>query len=466
MTDASNTTRVAGSFRDPSGFLFRRDGVLYRQVNRSFQGDYDLLMSSGLYDELVTAGLLIPHVEVDVRGLSDDAYRVIEPEPIPFISYPYEWSFSQLKAAALATLKIQQRATAKGMTLRDASAYNIQFRDGKPVLIDTLSLGIREEGQRWLPYGQFCQHFLAPLALMSYTDVRLSQLTRIHIDGIPLDLAHKLLPARTRLRGGLLMHVHAHARSRMKHADTQARPDDAKKAVRPMSQTAFTGLISSLERTVRKLDWKWSDSVWESYYAENNNYTDEALEHKKQLVAKLVEEVKPSSVWDLGGNTGMFSRLASERGVFTVCFDFDPAAVEANQRQVVAKKEANLLPLVLDLTNPSGGIGWDNEERGSLAARGPADLVLALALIHHLAISNNVPLPRLAETFRLYADHLVIEFVPKSDSKVRTLLATREDIFDDYTEDGFERAFGAVFTIERKEAISGSERTLYLMRAK
>lgn len=454
-------TPIGASFRDPGGFVFTRGGTLYRQVNNRAAGDYDLLVRSGLYEELTRAGLLVRHEETAEPGETDDAYKVIRPERVPFVSYPYEWCFSQLKAAALATLEIQLRAMAKGMTLRDASAYNIQFVDGRPVLIDTLSLGAAPEGQPWIPYGQFCQHFLAPLALIAYGDARLAQLLRIHIDGVPLDLAAALLPARTKLRGGLLMHLHMHAASRARHAESAGKTE-----AKPLSPQRLKNLLGSLQRTVQKLSWRGSDSVWARYYAETNNYTDEALEQKKKLVAAFIDEARPSTVWDLGANTGMFGRIAAERGAFTVCFDFDPAVVEANQRQVVAARERNILPLVQDLTNPSGGIGWANAEREALAARGPADLVLALALVHHLAITNNVPLPMIADTFRSYGERLVIEFVPKSDSKVQVLLAAREDIFDDYTQDGFERAFERRFTIERREPITGSERTLYLMRAR
>jgi hypothetical protein len=203
------------SFRDPSGFLFSQGGILYRQINRSYADDYSRLMESGLYERLVKAGLLIPHVELDRAERSDErseersrsavehslnaeAFKIIQPERVPFISYPYEWSFSQLKDAALTTLSIHKRALKYNMALKDASAYNIQFVRGKPTLIDTLSFEKYKEGQPWVAYRQFCQQFLAPLALMAYRDVRLSQLLRVHIDGIPLDLASRLLPARTR----------------------------------------------------------------------------------------------------------------------------------------------------------------------------------------------------------------------------------------------------------------------------
>ena len=219
-TTTNKTPAHNASFRDPSGFLFTRDGVLYRQVNQVYAEDYRKLMDSGLYAKLVKAGLLIPHTEVDIEPANKKlAFKVLCPEYVPFISYPYEWSFGQLKDAALATLSIQKRALKAGMVLKDASAYNIQFQRGKPTLIDTLSFEIYQEGEPWVAYRQFCQHFLAPLALMAYQDVRLSQLLRVYIDGIPLDLASELLPARTRWNLGLATHIHLHARAQKRYAE-------------------------------------------------------------------------------------------------------------------------------------------------------------------------------------------------------------------------------------------------------
>ena len=459
----SKAEQLPASFRDPSGFLFTDKGILYRQINRAYSNDYARLMDSGLYGKLVKAGLLITHVESDLstgQSRGAEAFKVIQPERVPFISYPYEWSFSQLKDAALATLAIQKRALKSDMSLKDASAYNIQFVRGKATLIDTLSFEIYKEGQPWVAYKQFCQHFLAPLALMSQRDVRLSQLLRVYIDGVPLDLASSLLPARTGFNFGLLTHIHLHSGAQKKYSD---------KAVTPralgMNKQSLTGLIESLEGTINKLTWRPAGTEWGDYY-ENTNYSDSAFENKKQLVREWAFEKKPSLVWDLGGNTGVFSREAAASGAYTVSFDIDPAAVEQNYRSVRTNKERNILPLVLDLTNPSPALGWDNRERDSFGARGPVDMVLALAVIHHLAISNNVPLPQLADFFAARCKWLVIEFVPKSDSQVRRLLASREDIFPKYTRAGFEEAFSATFKIHRTESVRDSERILYLMEAR
>jgi hypothetical protein len=453
-----NSELLAASFRDPSGFLFSSDGVLYRQVNRKYEQEYLQLMESGLYEKLIKAGLLIPHVESDQSPAEPDfAYKVIQPERVPFISYPYEWSFGQLKDAALATLSIQRRALRAGMSLKDASAYNIQFVRGKATLIDTLSFELYKEGQPWVAYRQFCQHFLAPLALMALKDVRLNQLLRVYIDGLPLDLASKLLPSKTRFNFGLLTHIHLHASAQKRYAGA-----DVKSRVGTMNKQAMIGLIDSLDSSIQKLNWNPSGTEWGNYY-DITNYSDAAFEHKKQLVGEWSRRVKPALVWDLGANIGVFSRAVGETGAFVVSSDIDPAAVEQNYRQVKGEKTENILPLLIDLTNPSPSIGWANQERDSFAARGPADLILALALIHHLAISNNVPLPQLADFFTKLGKWLVIEFVPKSDSQVQKLFVSREDIFPNYTREGFEAAFKQKFKICEAVNVHESERVLYLM---
>lgn len=461
---SESSPRLGASFRDPSGFLFKRQGNLYRQVNQVYQPHYDLLMTSGLYETLVKAGRLIPHQEVDVAPADAQlAYRVISPERVEFISYPYEWSFSQLKDAALATLSIQKKAIQAGMVLKDASAYNIQFRNGRPVLIDTLSFETYQEGEPWVAYRQFCQHFLAPLALMSLVDVRLGLLLRNYIDGIPLDLAARLLPRRTRLNLGLAMHIHLHAAAQKRYAGRAEKPQPARK----MSQMEFLGFIDSLRSVIRKLTWKPAGTEWGDYYdASAGHYSPAAFDAKHQVVQEYLARIQPTQVWDLGANTGEFSRLAAGQGIPTVAFDIDPVAVERNYQAVVMQKETHMLPLLMDFTNPSPGLGWHTHERDSLFERAPVDALLALALIHHLAIANNVPLPQLAEFFRSLGRWLVIEFVPKEDSQVQILLASRQDIFPDYHTAGFEAAFGQFFTIHDKRALPETGRVVYLMEAR
>ena len=463
MTGAADV--LPGSFRDPAGFVFRRQGVLLRQVNEIHRRHFDLLTSSGLYDALTQASLLIPHEVVDDEPAAAGAYRVIRPQPVGFVSYPYEWCFSQLRDAALATLRIQSMALDHGMTLRDASAFNIQFDGGRPVLIDTLSFESLVEGRPWIAYRQFCQHFLAPLALMSYRDARLGLLLREHLDGVPLDLAAQLLPRGAKLRPPLLLHVFSHAKSQRKHAADEAPAVESGRASK-FSMQAFRGLLDSLRAGIEGLSLPGGFSEWRNYYDEATHYSDRASNHKEELVDACIAEVSPEIVWDLGANVGRFSGLATARGIRTVAFDVDPACVDEAYRRAGSANETRLLPLVLDLANPSPAIGWANRERMTVAERGPADLVLALALVHHLAIGNNVPLESLAAFLAQIGRHVAIEFVPKEDEKVQRLLMNREDVFPAYSVEGFERSLSGHFDVLRKLPIDDSPRTLYLLRAR
>lgn len=438
---------VPSSYKDPSGFMFCQEGINYRQINYSYRDNYDLLMGSGLYASLVSEGLLVSHKEITVML---DAYKVIKPIQIPFISYPYEWCFSQLKNAALLTLSIQKKALEFGMSLKDASAYNIQFINGSPVFIDTLSFEKYKEGQPWVAYKQFCEHFLAPLVLMSYKDYRLSQLMKVYIDGIPLDLTSRLLPFLSRLNPLILTHIHLHAVSQRNYAGKSVKP-------LKLSRLGLLGIIDSLELVVKSLKLQISDSMWSNYYNDTNSCS---LENKKTIVRKCLQSLKPERVWDLGANTGVFSRIAVEVGAQVVSFDNDMLATEVNY---ASSKGKNILPLVLDLTNPSPAVGWGCKERMSLMQRASVDTVMMLALIHHLVISNNLPFRMIAEFLYDICSSLIIEFVPKSDLQVQGLLSSREDIFIDYTEDNFEQEFSRYFSIKDKASIKESQRIMYLM---
>lgn len=455
MTDQ----RLGSSFRDPSGFMYTAGGTLFRQVNESYRTHYDLLMQSGLYETLVGKRWLVPHEEVESAG----AYKTLKPAVVPYVSYPYEWCFSQLKDAALLTLDILTTSLSFGMVLKDASAYNVQFIGARPVFIDTLSFETYEEGAPWVAYRQFCQHFLGPLALMAHRDVRLRQLLERFIDGVPLDLVSGLLPLRTRARYGLFAHIHLHARSQERHRDDASRRERPR--IPKLSKFRLLALIDSLRATVMGCRLPEGRTEWSDYYDETN-YSREAMAAKEALVKRLVEETADagSLTHDLGGNTGRFSRLVAGPDRYVVSHDIDELAIERNYLEGRKLGSESVLPLVLDLSNPSPSLGWALEERSSALERIAGGTVIALALIHHLAISNNVPLPHLAELFGRLARTLIIEFVPKEDSQVRRLLATREDVFPDYTITAFETEFARFFEIVQRHRVPETERTLYAMR--
>lgn len=459
---ADSPTADPGSFRDLSGLVFRRGDVLYRQIHKAGAADWAAFRSSGLYDRLVADRLIVDHVDEPIElAATSDAVGVIRPRRIATISYPYEWAFSQLKEAALLTLDLQLQALDAGMRLKDASAYNIQLEDGRPILIDSLSFEVAPATEPWPAYQQFCEHFLAPLALIAHRDPRCGLMLREFIDGIPLDLAARLLPGRTKLNLGLSAHIHVHAGAQRRAAKEAPPVDGAARPSRRVSETGQRALLDSLRRTVTSLRWK-PESHWAGY-ATTTSYSDAATASKGRMVREMLAAAGGRTAWDVGANTGVYSAMAAEAGYRVVAWDQDAASVEAHWLRVRGDGNPAVLPLVLDLANPSPAIGWALEERGSFLERGEPDLILALALVHHLAIGNNVPLPSVARLFARMAPKAIVEFVPKDDPMTRRLLAARRDIFDDYTLDGFRRAFEGSFRIVSETAIEDSPRTLFLL---
>jgi hypothetical protein len=457
-----NWEAVEGSFRDPSGFVYTRNGTLYRQVNNAFRQHFEAFVGSGLYEELAREGLLVPHRAVGLEhAATGDACAVLQPDQVPFISYPYEWSFGQLQDAALLTLEIQERALRKGFSLRDASAYNVQFRAGRPILIDTLSFEPLQQGKPWPAYKQFCEHFLLPLDLMSQVDIRCGTLLRSYLDGIPLDLGRRLLPRRSWLSLSTTLHIHLHAWAQSRYAGSAVSSAARGKV---MSQSALLRLVANLAGAVRRLSWRAAGTEW-AEYTTDNTYSEQAAASKRALVVSYLRQSRADTVWDLGANTGEYSRAALDAVSQVVAFDLDPAAVERNYRRVRKEGTAGILPLLLDLTNPSPAQGWAGRERFSLEERGPADAVMALALIHHLAIGHNLPLDRIAGYLSRLGRTLVIEFVPKTDAQAQRLLLSRPDIFPEYSREGFEAAFCRHFEIRASSRVEESDRWLYCMTA-
>lgn len=447
--------REFSSFRDPAGYVYYENNLVYRRINKCYFKQYEHLMTSGLYDELVEKGYLISHKEIE----RNKDYIVICVDKIPFISYPYEWCYEELKDATLLTLNIQEICLRYDMTLKDASGYNIQFFKGKFVFIDTLSFDFYEEGSPWGAYGQFCRHFMAPLLLMRYVDEGLNCLLKNYIDGVPLELASNIL----KRRGGFtaLEHIKLHSKAINKNNDNS----DGSKVV-SLSKNNVNNMILMMKRQVEKLERKYVSSEWDKYY-DNTNYNSVADKCKIKYVNEYLENIDLTSedvVWDLGANDGKYSRIASKIGANVIAFDIDINAVNRNYNFVKNDNEANLLPLILDLTNPSPAIGVNCCERKSLNDRGKVKCVMALALIHHISISNNVSFENVANWFSKLGEYLVIEFVPKEDSQVEKLLRTRDDIFDTYDKNNFEECFSKYYKILMKKNIKESKRIIYLMK--
>ncbi len=445
------------SFRDPSGYIYYKDNNIYRKINKSYIDKFEHFINSGLYEELVKNNLIVKH---EIKNKDSDSYDILV-QKIPFITYPYEWCFDQLKDAALLTLKIQKIALKYGMTLKDASAYNIQFFHGKCIFIDTLSFDFYEDNMPWGAYGQFIRHFLAPLLLMSYVDENLNCLLKNYIDGIPIDLANNILKS----RGGFTSYIHIklHNKAILKNNTNEKAIEKAK-----VSKNGISNIIDMLYRQIENLKRKKVDSQWNNYY-ENTNYIKKASDSKANIVESYLKKIKINNndiVWDLGANDGKYSKIASSLGAYTICFDIDNNSINRCYNIVKDNNEENLLPLILDLNNPSPAIGFGLVERKSLNERADIKCIMALAIIHHLAISNNVPLINIAKYFSSLSKYLIIEFIPKEDSKVETLLKTRLDIFDNYNIETFEKEFSTFYKIIKKDNIDSSKRVMYLMEKK
>jgi hypothetical protein len=445
--------------------VFVEENVLYRSVTEYGEPDYQHLMSSGLYASLTADGLLVDHEDVGTRAGARGPERLLRPTPVPLVSYQPEWCFSQLKDAARLTLSVMRKALAFGMRLKDATADNVQCVGSRPVFIDTLSFERAAPGP-WPAYRQFCQHFLAPLALMSRVDPRLGQLGLAFPDGIPLDLASRLLPRTTLARLGLLAHIHLHAAAEQRLKGPRAASNPAANPAKANTTPAATlRLLDHLQTTIDRLTWE-PRSYWLRYYESLSRYTEQALDQKEALLGQWLDRVRPRVVWDIGANIGRFSRVAARQADLTVAIDSDLACVERLYLQLKTEGPANVLSLVVDIANPSPGLGWANSERRRLEFRGPADLVLALALVHHLSIAGNVPLANVAQYLARLGRALIIEFVPRDDpaiAEMAELLARRPLIEAEYSREGFERAFEAAFRIEVRQPIADTGRVLYLM---
>lgn len=451
-----------GSFRDNKGRIYYVGDRVFRTIMPAGIEDFEAVRATGLIDELVEAGLLIPEIPVDKSLLGDcaaDARLVLEHPRLPLISYPYEWSFEALKAAALAHLELHQKALQKNVTLSDATAFNMQFRGTKPLFIDSLSLRIYEEGEFWAGHRQFCEQFVNPLLLRSVLGVPHNAWFRGAMEGISAEELSHLLPWRSRFSWNILTHVFVQARLQSASGSADKAAQRAK--TRKLAKIGFEQILHTLQRWISKLEPRKSGAtVWQNY-ANDNSYVDNETERKRDFVTEFIRSVEPELVFDIGCNTGDYSILALESGARrAVGLDFDHGALDYAFRRA-RELDVDFLPLHLDAANPSPSQGWMQKERQGLMQRARGDGVLALAVVHHLAISKNLPLPEILDWIIEIAPQGVIEFVPKSDPMVQRLLSLREDIFPDYNEESFRDSIAARARVVNSSMVSSSGRALY-----
>jgi ribosomal protein L11 methylase PrmA len=454
------------SYRDPSGRVYVRGDRVFRTVNARAAADYECARDSGLLDELAKAGLAVETREVAPAELglvepTETPRYLLEHSLVPFISYPYEWSFSGLKTAALHHLAVHQRALRRGLTLSDASAYNIQFVGPRPVFIDMLSLRKYRDGELWMGQRQFCEQFLNPLLLRAYVNVAPNSWYRGSLEGIPSADLVELLPWRRILTSWtVLSQVYLPARLQAR-AEVRRKDAPAAAKLRGMPRATLLEMLAQLERFVERLELpSRAASLW-SDYADAHTYAAPEVEAKRRFIAEFASAVKPRMLWDLGCNTGEYSELALRSGAhYVVGFDADHGALELAFSRA-RNGQCQLLPLYLDAANPSPSQGWSEAERSGLSHRANADALVALAFEHHLAIGRNVPLDDVMRWLVGMAPLGVIEFVQKDDPTVQKMLRAREDIFDSYSESTFVAALERFARIVKAAQVSARGRKLF-----
>jgi SAM-dependent methyltransferase len=444
------------SYRDPAGFVFRRDGVIYRQINYAGKDAYELLVSSGLYATLTKQHSLISHTEILTAGLvTIEGYKIIQPFQIDNFNYPCEWCFSQLKDAALLTLQIMEASIAKGLILKDASAFNITFTPTGPLFIDTTSFELYDEKKPWQAYRQFCENFLAPLVLAHYRGLQMLSMIKGFPDGIPLPVCARLLPFRSKFKGLTALHIH------LQQAVKSGSNNDVGLS---FSITKMQRLLRHLKEGITALHPKEKVSAWSNYYAETI-LKDGYLADKEKTVSTFINTIPAETVLDLGANTGQFSILLQKQGKKVVAADNDLLCIERLYTHC-RNNAIPLLPIVQDLMYPTAATGWNLAERAGFPERFKSDLILALALIHHLCVAKNLPFSLLAPTFSDWCQWLLIEFVPPEDEKVRYILSQGKALPPGYSEENFRLQFNRYFTILREDKNAANGRILFLLKSK
>ena len=449
----------SSSFRDPSGYVYTEKGDIKRVIKPIYFKQYNALTDSGFYNTLFKNELLIPHKELTTT--SEEI--IIKAEKIPFITYPYEWSFNMYKEAALLTLKLQKYSLDNGFSLKDASAFNITFYKGKAIFIDTLSFDFYTENSPWRAYKQFITHFLL---LAHYHGADQLKLLSNFIDGIPVRTISSMLPFKTKLNPILYSNIHLLAKLEDKHNEDYE--GETKEAT--LSKKGQLNIIETLYNYIKKLELK-EYSEWGNYY-DKTNYTSDAFIKKSEIINNWMDSIRPERIIDIGGNDGTFVRKLNSNVKTALVCDIDNNAVDFNHKTMKLNKEQFMLPFVIDVLNPSAAIGLNNKERDSFLNRIKSlapDVTLALAVIHHMSLSGNVPFRESAKFFSSFSKHLIIEFPKREDSWVQRLLNNKADFknhFDFYNSNNFENSYSDYFEIVKKETILNSERVLYLLKKK
>lgn len=450
-----------GSYRDRAGRVFRRDGEIYRGVRADALDTWRAVAAKPFYRDLEREGKVVATSEA-ARELAPEWDGVLHHERVPVVSYLYEWPFGMLRRAALLHLEILDRALSDGVTLRDATPFNVQWVGTRPVFIDVLSFAPLAEGALWTGYRQFCEQFLYPLLIEAYKGIPFQPWLRGHIDGIDAEAASRLLMPSKVLRPGVLKHVYLHAAlQRSMRARTSM---SVAKEIRTQQHVHSRELIRANVRNLTKIIEGLrgnASSDWTEYEG-THSYSPEDRAAKERFVAEALRESRPAVTFDIGCNTGAFSEIAAQHCASVVAVDSDPQVIE----RLFARGHERILPLVWDLADPSPGLGWRGRERPPLHERLRPDLTLALALIHHLVLGRNILLSEVIAELGSFGGDAVIEWVDRTDPMAARMLDRKDEPFEDYTLANFEEQLARAFVIERKQPLASGSRALYFVRSR
>ena len=455
-----------GSFRDRDSRVFYVGGEVFRGLSEAGLDAWKHLAATEFFAREVRDGRIVGTERVDELSHLGSAAKgwhgVLRHQTVPFVSYPYEWCFGMLRDAAILQLELMAAALDEDMILKDASPYNVQWVGCQPVFIDVPSFVDLVPGEPWAGYRQFCELCLYPLFLQAYKDVAYHAWLRGSIDGIPAEAITGLFSARDLLRAGVFVHGYLHARLQSRYADSER---DVRKELRDAGfhKELIVANVKRLLKLVHRLRWSRAQSTWSGYAAENT-YDDANRELKAEFVRTAALDRPRKLVWDLGCNTGDYARIAADSADFVVAMDSDHLCVEHLYRRLSDEEHKKILPLVMPLNDASPNLGWRGRERKSLEQRGSPDLVLALALVHHMVIAANIPLAEFVDYLACLESDLVIEFVTKADPMVQKLLANKEDKYLDYDREHFERCLGERYDVLRRESLNDGLRCLYFAR--
>jgi hypothetical protein len=466
IADDGAWRREPGSYRDRNGAVFYRGERVLRGINAKALRDWRHLSQTDFFRRLMQQERIVPTecAAVEPEAAADWA-ALLSHQRIPFVSYPYEWPFGMLREAALLHLDLMQAALDEGMILKDASPYNVQWNGAEATFIDIPSFEILEPGTPWIGYRQFCELFLYPLFLHAYKGVDVRPWLRGKLDGITAASMRRLMSTRDLLRPGVMMHVVAQAALQRRYAE-DATGVRSTLAVAGFDKGMISRNVAGLRRIVARMRPADNKSVWADY-GETHTYDQAEFEAKCAFVRSAVSRRRWPLVWDLGCNTGTFSRIAAGHADYVVAVDGDPATVQRlyeSQKDRPDRKQ--ILPLVVDLADPSPNQGWQGTERRSLADRGRPDLTLCLALVHHMVVGANIPMREFIAWLAGLGTSLVIEFVGRQDEMLMRLLANKDDQYSDYHADVFEGLLAEHFDVADKRPLKGGKRTIYLALAK